>query len=324
MITQLKLFMKWWKTWKTLPVVSWVQAASYYRSGRFDQAIKYYERGLKKHKTHPASYCARMDLAYCLFREKRFQEAEKHLRQVATHLPSSKEAVLRLAKLQLWTGRSLDAAWTMRRALRTVTPDAELVALYMFAVLDNGGPGFLLKEVIDASLALDRDSRNDTRLMAARARLMMLKGDSKKGREYLEKIAGGEEPFLEALLLFSEVLVDEGKIANARRHLRRAMTIAPEHPRVLSLLAESYLRSGPFYNPEYAKQLATDACRNTNWLSPREMHILAESYYHVNDRMAALIIASKAKEEGSRLLGTYRDSAGLEKLIQSLSTGTQA
>ncbi len=324
MFTTIKLFFKWWKTWKTLPVLSWVQGAKHYRDGNYEAAIRCYERGIKKRKEHPAQYCARMDLAYCLFRQRRVQDAEAHLKFVTTNLPKSREAFLRLARLQIWTGRSLDAAWTMRRALRTIEANGEAIALFMFAVLDNGGPAFLLKEVIDASMQLSQEERNNPKLIACRARLMMLRGNEEKGREYLEKSASQEDAPVEALLLFAEVLISEGKVAWARKYLRQAMLLVPEHPRVLSLLATSYLKSGPFYNPDYAKQLATDACQNTTWLSPREMHVLAESYFHLNDRMSALIIASKAKEEGSRLLGTYRDSAGLDRLIEDLSTGTQA
>ncbi|MDC0358463.1 hypothetical protein OAO01_06570, partial [Oligoflexia bacterium] len=181
-----------------------------------------------------------------------------------------------------------------------------------------------LKEVIEASMKLSKEEKENAEFEAVRARLMMIRGNAAKGKEYLAKIADTEQASTNALILFSEVLIEEGKITVARQYLRRALAKAPDHPRVLSLLSESYLQSGPYYNPEYARQLATYACQNTNWLSPREMHILAEAYYHANDKISALIIASKAKEEGSRLLGTYRDAAGLNKLIENLSSGTQA
>lgn len=324
MVDRIRLYKKWWSTWKTIPVLAWVKAAALYRDGNYQEAIQYYEKGLAKHRSHPARFCARMDLAYCLFHEKRYQEAEKHLKNVTTFFPRSKEAHLRLARLQMWTGRSLDAAWTMRRALRSITADPDVVALFMIAVLDNGGPAFLLKEVIEASLKLDKEAQQNLRLQAARARLTMNRGDKEKGREFLEKVASDEKAPLEALIIYAEVLLETKKVANARRYLKRALNKAPAHPRVLSMLAQSYLCAGPFYNAEYARQLATDACQNTGWLSPREMHILADAYYHLNDKISSLIIASKAKEEGSRLLGSYRGSDVLDKLIENLSAGTQA
>ena len=129
---------------------------------------------------------------------------------------------------------------------------------------------------------------------------------------------------LEDIMLFSEVLLEEDKVAYARQQLRRALVVAPEHPRLLSLFAQSYLKSGPFYNPEYAKQLATQACQSSGWESPREMHILADSYFHEGDKVFALLVASKAKQVGNKLLGAYRGVKTLDKLIEDLSAGTQA
>ncbi len=320
----MKLYVKWWRTWNTLPVYAWVKAAKYYKAAKFEAAAQWYERGLKRHKNHPAELCARLDLAYCLFQGKKLEEAEAHLKYVANHMPHSKEAHLRLARLQLWTGRSLDAAWTMRRALRTSPNEAELIAFFMYSVLDNGGPKYLLKEAVDASVQIEEAGDLNLFLEATKARVSEVRGKGAGSREYLERLAGHEKAPLEVLLMVGEVCINDREIAKARRYLRKALAISPDHPRVLSLLAESYLLSGPFYNPEYAKQLVTTACQNTNWLSPREMHVLAEAYYHLEDKISALIVASKAKEEGSRLLGTYRDAATLERLIEDLSTGTQA
>ena len=145
-----------------------------------------------------------------------------------------------------------------------------------------------------------------------------------KLKQEIADIAVDVNSAFEVTLIYAELLIEEGKIAHARRLLRRGMQVAPEYPRLLSLLAESYLRSGAFYNPEYAKQLATNACQNTSWVSPREMHILAESYYHISDKISALIVASKAKELGSRLLGTYCHTRMLDDLISNLESGTHS
>jgi predicted Zn-dependent protease len=325
----LKLITKWWKTWKTIPVYSWVRAASLYRKGQFAEAEKYYRRGLERHPNHPAHYCARIDLAYCQFKLGRLDEAEQELRSVSIQLPSSREAYLRMARLQMWRGQSLEAAWTMRRALRNVPVDPESAALYLTAALDSGAPGYLLGEALQAAKSVDADEDKAPKLHAARARALMgvhsvTSSEFQAARTKLAQLAAVTNAPFESIILFAEVLVAEGKIAHARRLLRRAMQSAADYPRILSLLAETYLKSGPFYNCEYAKQLATTACQNTNWSSPREMHILAESYYHVGDKVSALIIASKAKELGSKLLGTYRDTKTLDRLIESLSSGTQA
>lgn len=325
----LEVLSKWWNTWHTLPVYAWVRAASLYRKGQFAQAELYYRRGLEKHPTHPAQYCARIDLAYCHFKMGRLDEAEQELRAISAQLPQSREAYIRMARLQMWRGQPLEAAWTMRRALRNVPVDHEFAATYLIAALDSGAPGYLLSEALQVSKSIEADESKAPKLHAARARALMniyasTRIEYQEARTRLAQIAAKNSVPFEVILLFSEVLVAEGKIAHARRLLRRAMQSAADHPRVLSLLSETYLKSGPFYNAEYAKQLATTACQNSTWSSPREMHILAESYYHVGDKVSALIIASKAKELGSKLLGTYRDTKTLDRLIESLSSGTQA
>ena len=324
MFENLQLIHKWWKTWRTLPVWSWVRGAACYRAGRFELAERHYKAGLKRHAAHPANFCARLDLAYCLFKLGNLDEAEQLLRNVTNQLPASREAYLRLARLQMWSGRSLEAAWTIRRALRSIEVDPDLAALFLLAVLDNGGPGYLLDEAVEASKKVETEGNDFPRLQAARARLQIERGDDGAGREALERVAIEEDAPFEAIVMYSELLLGEGKIAHARRQLRRAMIASPDYPRVLSLLAESYMKAGPFYSGEYAKQLAVNACQLTNWASPREMHLLAEAYYHTGDKISALVVASKAKQAGTRLMGTYRDVRVLDQLIESLSSGTQA
>lgn len=316
-----KLVRKWWSTWRTLPVWSWVRAAAAYRAGNFGAAERFYRQGLKDHPLHPAHFCARLDLSYCLFKAGKIDDAEQQLRYVTTNMPTSREAHLRLARLQMWSGKSLEAAWTIRRALRYLEVDAELGAIFLMAVLDNGGPSYLLQEAIEAARRIEGEA---PRLLAALARLDIHQGRAEAGREALGSLASEADAPFEAILLYGEALLDEGKIAHARRQLRRALAAAPDYPRVLSLLASSYLKSGPFYNAEYARQLASNACQVTNWSSPRDMHVLAEAYYHTGDKISALVVASKAKQAGNRLLGSYRDARMLDQLIESLSTGTQA
>lgn len=313
---------KWWKTWKTLPVLAWVQAAALFRSGQYRLAEKLYRKGLKRHPHHVASYCARLDLAYCLFKLGRLSDAEQELRYVTLHLPEMKEAHVRLARLQLWRGHALDAAWTVRRALRVVKPDQDLVTTFLIAVIENEGPWYLLEEAQDACKRLVSPTSGQ-QLQAAIAYLNAKQGQA-AGYATLEALCESEQCAPEGLILMAKLLSAAGDVIQSRDLLRRALAMLPENPQILSLLAQSYLQSGALYNPEYAKQLATEACQRSEWSSPRELHILAEAFYHIGDKVSALIIASKAKEEGNRLLGAYRDVKSLDQLIDNLSSGTLA
>ena len=315
---------KWWKTWKTLPVLHWVQAAALYRAGEYRLAEKFYRKGLKRHPEHIASFCARLDLAYCLYKQGKIAESEQELKYVTINLPQMREAHLRLARLQLWKGHALDAAWTIRRALRVLTPDEELIGTFLNAVIENEGPWYLMDEAREFTQRLSAKQINSPKIRAPLAYLEISQNGCSDAQIELEAICESENSPPESMILLSQVLLESGKVLQARRLLRRALVTLPEHPRVLNLLARSYLMSGALYNSEYAKQLATQACQLTEWSSPRDMHMLAEAFYHVGDKVSALIIASKAKEEGTRLLGSYRDVKSLDQLIDSLSTGTLA
>lgn len=161
-------------------------------------------------------------------------------------------------------------------------------------------------------------------MRVARAKLKLFHGENDAGRQELERLVIEFPYSREVVLALSEILLSEGKISLARHHLKKLVGTAAENPRVLSMLAESYLKSGPFYHCEYAVQLAVNGCQLFNWLSTREMHILAEAYYHTGDKVSALLVASKAKDEGNKLVGCYKHAKNLERLINDLSSGTQA
>ncbi|MCB0331223.1 MAG: tetratricopeptide repeat protein [Bdellovibrionales bacterium] len=310
----------WLLTWKTLPVWSWIRAAELYRQGRFPEAATMYKKGLERYPQHPARHCATIDLARCLFADGKIQEAEQYLRQLVAQIPSSRTAHKALFLFQLRIGHTLDAAWTMRRALRSIVPEPELIGLYLYCVVENGGPEFLLKEAERLVKSAKKAGRETPLMRAAeQKRDLLMKGYSPHVLKKLEEIANEHPEDVEIGILAAGSLREAGKVASARRVLRRALHKDPTHPRVLSLFSETYLLSGSFYNPEFALQLATEACKRTNWRSPREMHILAEVFFHCGDPLTALATAERAKEEGSRLLGTYRDTAALDRLIEELN-----
>jgi Tfp pilus assembly protein PilF len=324
MIKYIGALKQWWTTWGTLPIGSWVKGAYYYKAGNFAAASKFYEKGLLKYPGHPASNCARIDLAYCLFRQQKFEAAERFLRVVISQLPRSREAYDRLAKLHMWTGNYLEAAWTYRRALQHIPGDADFVAGFLQAVLENGGPGYLILEAQRELLSLTQADLKKPRVVVARALLAMHNDDAAQSEKLLEELVHQASAPLEAFLYYGRLLDRSGKVANSRRFLRIAMTASPNSPRVLTLFAQTYLKPGAFYNPSFARQLATTAAQNTGWLSPWAMHTLAEAYYHEGDKMAALIMASKAKDVGNQRLGAYKEEKVLNQLIESLSESTLA
>lgn len=318
------IYIKWWQTWRTLPVLQWVRAAQLYRAGQFEKAETFYLQGLAKRPNHPARFSARLDLAYCLFKARKLTEAEEHLTEVIAQSPNLREAHLRLARLQLWLSRPGDAAWTLRRALQRIPVDSELAALFLIAVIESDGPSYLLKEATTFAKHVSQDGDSSDLLKVAHARLLVHRGERSRGKALLRDLALQNNALFEGVVAFAEVLIDDGEVVEGIRHLRRALQVTHDHPRVLTLLAEAYLKESELYNPDFSRQLATTACQTTNWCAPKEMHMLAEAYLRSGDKMSALIIASKAKETGSRLMSAYPEVRDLDRLIETLSTGTQA
>lgn len=322
--TRLSLYKEWIRRWRCWPVKEWIEAAQHYRAARYERAQELYKKGLAENPASPARVSALLDLSHCAFRLKNFEEAEFALRQAIASNPRERETYVRLARLQLWLGYATEAAWTMRACLSKVPADPELVTIFITAVVDSGGVSYLVEEAREALRLLHYEVEAYPRLEVARVRLELMVGASECAREDLAKLASLDRGPFDAVVSYAQVLLDEGKTAYARHHLHRALIVSSENPRVLRLLAMSYLKEGVFFEPEYAVQLATLACQYTAWKGIHEMHTLAEAYALSGDKMSALLIATKAKDTGGRLLGSYRDAKHLDSLIQRLSVGTQA
>lgn len=313
----------WLSRWRCLPVGAWIQAAEQYQKGDFQTAATLYKQGLVSNPHSPAKLNALLDLAHCLFRLRRFEEAENYLRQATVVAPQERESYVRLARLQLWLGHATEAVWTMRVCIQRVSADPELAALFITAVVESGGNSSTINEAQELLAGLHCDN-GFPRLEVARARLTLLAEDSVASRDNLSKLASIDRGPFEAVVAFAEVLLKEGKLAYARHHLHRSLVVAPEHPKVLRLLAQSYLSAGIFFEPEYAVQLAQKACQATAWRGVHEMLILAQAYITAGDNAAALLVASRAKDVAARLIGTYPEVARIEQILQGAASGSQA
>jgi len=318
------LYKEWFKRWGSLPVRSWIKAASLYRAGSYNEAAELYQAGLRSSPKHPARVSALLDLSHCLFRLKKFEETERYLRQVTAIAPAEREAYVRLARLQLWLGQAIEAAWTVRAALQVIPADPELVTLFVTATVESGGVEHLVVEAKELLASLHCEAEAAPRLEVAKARFGIMMGDFGLARDDLAELASKDRGPFEAVIAFAQVLIDEGKTVYARHHLHRALSVSPEHPRVLRLLAASYLEPGAHFEPDYAIQLATRACQATGWSGMHEMHALARSYALAGDKISALLIASKAKDAGRNLLGAYPEFKSLENLLHNRASGTQA
>ncbi len=313
----------WIRKWHGLPVPAWIRAADLYQQGEYEKAAECYLKGLRARPGNRARVNALLDLSHCLFRLRRFDEAEVFLRQVIASFPQVREGYIRLARLQLWLGYAIEAVWTMRVCLQRLPVDPELATLFVTAVVESGADAAAVQEAQALLDGVHCDVGGFPRLEVARARLALAVSQCSQSREEIAKLASLDRGPFDAVVAFADVLLSEGKLAYARHHLHRALTTAPEHPKVLRLLALSYLYEGPFFEPEYAVQLAIKACQVTAWRGIHELFVLAQAYIAQEDKAAALLAAMQAKEVAGRLIGGHPGVDKLERFLQSAAYQSQ-
>lgn len=317
-IKSVRAYREWFSKWRCAPVRTWIAAADLYKQKRFEEAAALYRLGLSARPKSPATLNAMLDLSHCLFRMKQFEEAEQCLRQATVLAPHEAEAYIRLARLQLWLGHAAEAVWTMRVCLQRVSVDPELATLFVTAVVESNGSQATITEAHSVLSRIHSDG-GFPRLDVARVRLGLLGSEGATCRDELSKLASIDRGPFEAVVAFAEILLREGRISYARHHLHRALVVAPEHPKVLRLLASLYLRDGESFTPEYSVQLGVKACQATGWRGIHELLTLANAYVAAGDKVAALLVATKAKEMVGRLLGSYPEVERLERLLQDAS-----
>ncbi len=294
------LIIGWWKLWKTLPVTDWIRGAELFKAADFKKASFYYARGLKAKPNHKAANCARLDYAYCLYQLNDLKESIRELEKLAAGGANLKDALLLLAKLQLVTGKNRDALHTMKRCLSIFGDDVQVALCYAHVMYESDSPAQSMKLVKDfVNTFREKLSLDDPMHVAvdtALAYYECLFGDEEVGERLLSRaLASGVAPF-EAILLRGERWIQQGRVQQGRDQIERAAKCCPADPRPYLRLAESYLLEGELHEPEYAVQLATVACKSSNWENEECLEVLRDAYIALEDRdMVELIDSRLAK-----------------------------
>jgi tetratricopeptide (TPR) repeat protein len=316
----ISLYLNWWKNWKTLPVKQWILAAKAYKVQDYSKAIELYRKGIEKNTNHPAICFARLDLAYCLLKKAEYSQAEFQLRQVIYNKTHSKRAYKKLLALYMHIGNYLEASWCARRALDEFPTDPVIQSYFIFSVIENGGPANLILEIEKLKNVVS-NSKDDIALRyTAQAVYELNTGFKNKASKIFAHVLLQKKVPYETYLYYGSMLLAEGEVMLARRYLRQALRLEPSYPKIIRLFAESYLKPGPLYRPEFAMQLATTAAQQTNWQNPWCLHVLAEAYKKSGNNMAALITATKAKTISKSDYEFYPRQNLLGELIESLES----
>lgn len=309
------------KNWRTLPVLSWVRAARLHRAGRHDAALRFYEQGLERHPTHPAAFFARLDLVDCLLRINRFADAESHLRLLTIQRPDDRTPYVRLVKMKMWQGLFHEAGLMAIRSARRLHPDPELVGLALWCFMSAQSCSELVKEVLTVERLLPPQRRRENVLLqGVLGWYWHAQGEHQRGAAELRRVAlSSGRQSVEVLLAHAEILLHSGHAIPAREQLQRALALRPGYPLTLSLLAQSYLDPDS-YEPHYAVQLATEACRSAGWRCARMLHVLAEALNRTGEYSSAMMMAQKARHEARLVISQYPELDALEELLSDLDS----
>ena len=290
---------QWIKVWKSLPVLSWLRAARYFRTEDFRSAAYHYELGLRRHSNHGAAHCARLDFAYCLYSLGDYERAESELQLIVSDVAPLKDSYLLLARIQTASGDTDKAAKTMSQCLTLFGAEDDVVIAFAFTVFGSESSFELIAqahtqlEALKSKLSLD--CNNIPLIETALALYESRYGDPELGEQRLSRALATLNGPYEAVVLRGEGLLRAGRIQQARAQLRRALLSGARDPKPAGLLAKTYLQEGIFCEPERAIELATIACKNSGWKNPEYLQILADAYQANNDELSAGLMDSRAK-----------------------------
>ena len=327
MLKTIKQAIKWWKTWGSLPCIYWIRAADNYRSGDYKSAVVNYQKGLEKYLDHPARFCALMDQSYCLVKLGKIDQAILKLQTVIKQLPESKEAHIRLANLYRLIGDDIEATWLLRKTIKLFPYDSEVLSLFIYSIIDSNAPSHIVIEAREYLNAIIKIDNNNYLLNTAFHIFDYYYGNKEDGRVEISKLACKLASNLPAKVYFAKILISEGQFNFARIQLSNALRLYPNNSKILSLLSETYLREiedRDDTNLKFSLQLAISSAQNSYWLSPRELHILAEVYYSFGDKFSALLVASKAQDISKKRSNSYPNQKELESFVSNLASGTLA
>lgn len=267
------------KRWKTLPVYSWVKGAKMFEAGRFSDAAKQYKKGIEKRKAHPAINNAKFDLSYCLYRAGELQDSLEYLKQVTSKEETPKEAFLLQSRIYLVFGKQFNAIETLKECARRFPEDIAVLAslLHLLSHTDETKITRIIKDRLTVKRRLISVDDPKLELIDAAIAIYEIKrGDIKRGERLLSRVlSSGYAPY-EAIVARGELWLNQGRVAQGREILNKAVKSCPRDTKPLLLLARSYMISGAAQNLDFAKQLATEAAQISNWQNSDVLSLLIE------------------------------------------------
>jgi tetratricopeptide (TPR) repeat protein len=191
--------------------------------------------------------------------ERRFDDAEKELRSLATAAPTDSKAGLDLVRF-LVSFRGANAA--KDELLSRIKSGADVFPYQMMLVDLNYAQG----NVVDSTALLDtliKAASSPEHTLAAKVRLAEIDADRKDfaaAEPIIADILAKDRRNTDGLRLRAAIRLDRGQLDNAIADLREALNDQPKSPSLLLLLATAYERGG---KPELADRQYADALKSS-------------------------------------------------------------
>lgn len=291
---------RWWRIWRTVPVLSWIRAAELFREGNFRKASEYYLRGLTQFPNHKAAACARLDYAYCNFRLGEIDVALREVSEVTRVERPLRDALLLHVKVLCATSENKQALAVIRKAVNLYADEVVVLARYVHIALwlkdTDSHIAIVIERLKAARAAKSLEDPQQIIIDVAIAHYELVSGTNREEGEKLisRAFATGRAP-VEAFIIKGEQLLEEGRVVVARELLSRACKMAPQDPRPYALQAKSYLGETDQSDAPWAVQIATQACRISGWQHIESVQVLADAYAENGEEEVAELFNERAK-----------------------------
>ncbi len=206
-------------------------ASAYMRSGRFDAAVRLYERAMARFQKLPE---LKTQYALAKFALGEVDTARKQLAELARNGADAFRAAVMLTLIERRLGRT-DAAMAAAEQVERLAPRSAIGPNLKGLVALTAGDVKQARRHFEQALARDPDFLPARRNLA---RLLMRMGEDERARAEFTRILAVEPKDGIALVALAEIAEREGRWAEAERRLSAAIALAPREPRLrLRLIA---------------------------------------------------------------------------------------
>lgn len=294
---------KWFKTWGTWPVHSWILAASAFRRGHYRLARKCYLRGIERHPEHRAKKYAILDCGTCAWHLGDIEQAIELLTRLSEPEQSLKEGSLLCAWLQESAGDLQGAENTLQQAIENFPDDISVLSASLHLQIRLYADRSSVQGLRDRLLSLVSGkvpSESDVAEgQGALAHFTARYIDSYRGERALSALLALNRGSLNVVMAYADLMFEKRNFVAARELYRRAVSVSPLDPRPLMKLAQVHLAIGRKRDLMNALVLAKSAADLSKYRNLECLETLKNAYIYCGDTLNSELIGERIQEQVS-------------------------